>query len=314
MAITNPILLITFNRPEHTRRVLEVILKQEPQDLYVCQDGAREGNENDRVKSQEVRDVVNELTAPYAVGHKDFTLHTLYQKQNLGCGPGPSAGITWFFENVEQGIIIEDDCVLADSGFRFYEELLNRYKDDERISAITATNLHLKWRSSRSPYLFSTVGSGTLGCWAGWRRSWKKFDYFIKAWDDEKQREVLKKKFEREEYYAYYAQIFDNCRKKQNHMWDYQWFFAKMLSGTMTIVAAKNMVSNIGFDAAGTHTQSSFRLANFPLYKTDFPMKDVPVKRDKLFDWVVFQRYYRPTKKSLLRRIELKIIDWLYRK
>lgn len=309
-----PILLITFNRPDHTRRVLTEILKQEPISLYVCQDGAREGNENDRVKCQEVRDVVKELTDAYAASHKDFTLHTLYQKKNLGCGPGPSAGITWLFENEEQGIIIEDDCVLADSGFRFYEELLNRYKDDERISAITATNLHLKWRSRRSPYLFSTVGAGTLGCWAGWARAWKKFDYFITAWDDEKQRDVLRKNFEREEYYEYYAHIFDNCRKKQNHMWDYQWFFAKMLHGTMTIVTAKNMVSNIGFDAAGTHTQSSFRLANFPLYETEFPMKEVPVKRDKLYDWVVFQRYYRPTKKSLLLRVVLKAIDLIYRR
>lgn len=309
-----PILLVTFNRPEHTRQVLEVILKQEPLSLYVSQDGARDGNENDRVKCQEVRDVVKELTDAYAASHKDFTLHTLYQKQNLGCGPGPSAGITWLFENEEQGIIIEDDCVLADSGFWFYEELLNRYKDDERISAITATNLHLKWRSSRSPYLFSTVGSGTLGCWAGWARAWKKFDYFIKAWDVEAQREELRKNFEREEYYEYYAQIFDNCRKKQNHMWDYQWFFAKMLHGTMTIVATKNMVSNIGFDAAGTHTQEPSRLANFPLYGVEFPMKDVLVKRDELFDWVVFHRYYCMKKKSLLLRVVLKAIDMIYRR
>ena len=167
-----PILLVTFNRPEHTRRVLKEILKQEPRSLYVCQDGARDGNENDRIKCQEVRDVINELTSAYAEGNKHFKLHTLYQPHNLGCGPAPAAGITWFFEHVERGIIIEDDCVLAEFGFRFYEDLLNRYKDDERISAITATNLHLKWRSRRSPYLFSTVGAGTLGCGASWARAW----------------------------------------------------------------------------------------------------------------------------------------------
>ena len=73
-----PILLITFNRPDHTRRVLTEILKQEPQLLYVCQDGAREGNENDRIKCQEVRDVINELTSAYAVAHPNFSLFTLY--------------------------------------------------------------------------------------------------------------------------------------------------------------------------------------------------------------------------------------------
>ena len=142
-----PILLITFNRPEHTRRVLTEILKQEPQELYVCQDGAREGNENDRIKCQEVRDVINELTSAYAVGNKQFKLHTLYQKKNLGCGPGPAAGITWFFENVEMGIIMEDDCLPSETLMAFESELLEKYKDDERISLITGTNALSKWHS-----------------------------------------------------------------------------------------------------------------------------------------------------------------------
>lgn len=309
-----PILLITFNRPEHTRKVLTEILKQEPLELYVCQDGAREGNENDRIKCQGVRDVIKELTSSYAVAHKEFTFHTLYQKENHGCGPGPATGITWFFEHVEKGIIIEDDCILSAAGFRFYEELLEQYKDDDRISAITATNLHLKWRSKRSSYLFSTVGSGTLGCWASWARAWKKFDYYIKAWQQPEMREQLRKNFEREEYYEYYAGIFDSCSEPQNHMWDYQWFFAKMLANTYTIVASLNQVSNIGFDSEGTHTQETCRLANFPLYGMDFPMKGMPVKRDALFDWVVFQRYYSRRKKRSWKRVVLKLIDIAYRR
>ena len=108
---TIPILLITFNRPDHVRQVLTEILKQEPRELYICQDGAREGNDMDRISCQEVRDVVNELTSAYAISHKDITLHTLYQKTNLGCGPGPAAGIDWFFSQVEKGIIMEDDCL-----------------------------------------------------------------------------------------------------------------------------------------------------------------------------------------------------------
>lgn len=307
-----PILLIVFNRPRHTRRVLTEILNQEPQDLYVCQDGPREGNENDRIKCQEVRDVINELTSAYKVNHEQFSLHTLYQTKNLGCGLGPAAGITWFFENVEQGIIIEDDCILSSSGFHFYEVLLKQYREDERISAITATNLHLKWRSKRSSYLFSTVGAGTLGCWASWARAWKKFDYYISAWQQSDAREQLKKNFGLKEYYNYYSGIFDQCAKQQNHMWDYQWFFAKMLANTLTIVASKNQVSNIGFDAEGTHTKGASRLANFPLYSLLFPLKGISVKRDKLFDWVVFQRYYNPRKKTLWMRILLKVLETIY--
>lgn len=129
---TTPILLITFNRSEHTRRVLTEILKQEPQLLYICQDGAREGNENDHIKCQEVRDVVKELTSAYKSSHEHFTLHTLYQSKNLGCGPGPAAGITWFFEHVEMGIILEDDAVPHPDLFEYAATLLEKYKDDSQ--------------------------------------------------------------------------------------------------------------------------------------------------------------------------------------
>ena len=71
---TTSILLITFNRPDHVRQVLTEILKQEPQELFICQDGARDGNDLDRINCQEVRDVVNELTSAFAISHKDFTL------------------------------------------------------------------------------------------------------------------------------------------------------------------------------------------------------------------------------------------------
>ena len=101
-----PILLITFNRPEHTRRVLEAIMAAHPKELYVFQDGAREGNENDLRKCSEVRQVVESLTK-----NTDICLHTLYSDKNLGCGPGPATAITWFFDNVEQGMIFKDDCL-----------------------------------------------------------------------------------------------------------------------------------------------------------------------------------------------------------
>lgn len=307
-AIHTPVLLICFNRPEHTRRVLEAILAVKPHDLFVFQDGAREIVESDLNKCAAVRQVIEEM-----VCKTDINLHTNYSSNNLGCGPGPATGITWFFNNVEQGIIIEDDCVLGESGFVFYENMLERFKDDERISAITATNLLLKWRSRHVPYLFSTVGAGTLGCWASWARAWKKFDYYITAWHTEDGKKTLKKHIGNKSYYKYYETIFDKCDNKQTHMWDYQWFFSKMINGTFTVVSSLNQVSNIGFDAEGTHTISSSRLANFPQYDIPTSLKQQPVKRDVLYDWDVFQRYYNPKKKTLLMRLTLKLIDFMFR-
>lgn len=303
-----PVLLVAFNRPEHTRRTLEAIMVAKPKDLYVFQDGAREGNENDVKKCAEVRQVVEELIAG-----TQTRLHLNCSEKNLGCGPGPASGITWFFGQVEQGIIVEDDCVLSPSAFPYYECLLDRFKDNSRVSAITATNLQLKWRSNRAPYLFATVGSGTLGCWASWARAWKSFDYNIKAWYTVEGKKAVEEALGRRVYCEYYKTIFDNCDEKQTHIWDYQWFFAKTLNNTLTVVASLNQVSNIGFDKEGTHTLGKSRLANFPLYSISMPMKTVAVHRDTLFDWAVFQRYYNPKKKSIWMRVILKFIDVLFR-
>lgn len=248
-----PILLISFNRPEHTRRVLTEILKQEPHELYVCQDGAREGNDNDRIKCQEVRDVINELTAPYAIEHKDFTLHTLYQKQNLGCGPGPQAGITWFFEHVEQGIIMEDDCLPHPDFFGYCEELLDKYKDDERVQFINSTLYHNRWKCEGS-YGFSHYM--VTGAWAAWRSTWQGFDLDLldlNAWKFRKQ--VLWLTKNRAEANWWYFKVKEiQADKSKKSYWDYQMQIHLFKNNALTIHPKVNLISNIGFDAEGTHT------------------------------------------------------------
>ena len=248
-----PILLITFNRPDHTRRVLTEILKQEPQELYVCQDGARDGNENDRVKCQEVRDVISELTSNYKASHEHFTLHTLYQSKNLGCGPGPQAGITWFFENVEQGIIMEDDCLPHPDFFGYCEELLNRFKDNPQVQFINSTLYHNRWKCEGS-YGFSHYM--VTGAWAAWRSTWQGFDldlHNLDAWSFRKQ--VLRLTKNRAEANWWYFKVKEIQKdKSKKSYWDYQMQIHLFRNNALTIHPAVNLISNIGFDSEGTHT------------------------------------------------------------
>lgn len=251
-----PILLITFNRPEHTRRVLTEILKQEPQKLYICQDGAREGNETDCVKCQEVRDVVNELTAPYAIGHKEFMLHTLCQKQNLGCGPGPQAGITWFFDNVEQGIIMEDDCLPHPDFFGYCEELLNKYKDNPQVQFINSTLYHDRWKCEAS-YGFSHYM--VTGAWAAWRSTWQGFDLDLvdlNAWKFRRHMLRLTKNMADANWWYFKVKEIQKDRSKKSY-WDYQMQIHLFRNNALTIHPKVNLISNIGFDTEGTHTKSN---------------------------------------------------------
>jgi len=303
-----PILLITFNRPDHTRRVFDEIRKQKPLKLFVFQDGPRQGVETDIDKCKEVRAIVEEPL------DGECELKTFFPETNMGCGRGPAAAITWFFDNVEQGIVLEDDCFPSESLFRFYEELLITFKFNDRVSLITANNLELRWKSRIHSYVFSTVGAATMGSWAGWARAWKMFDYDIVAWEEEKNKRLIARNIHSKKYYRYYTEIFNlNCKTGQTHAWDYQWFFVRILNNTVSIVSTVNQLSNIGFGIESTHTPNpDDRIANLPAYNVEFPLKHTKLKIDMLFDWVVFNRFYYPKKKSILMRIVLKIIETIY--
>lgn len=287
---STPILLIAFNRPDHVRRVLIEILKQEPQDLYVCQDGARDGNANDRIKVQEVRDVINELTSPYAVAHNQFTLHTLYQEKNLGCGAGPATGITWFFEHVEQGIIMEDDCLPHPDFFGYCEALLERYKDNPKVMYISSTLYMDKWHCEGS-YGFSHYMM--TGAWASWSRAWKGFDldlYHLNA--KELHGKCKKLLWSRAEYDWWYFKTIEiqHDREKKSY-WDYQMQIHLFNCEGVVIHPAVNLITNIGFDAEGTHTKGNYdgrgNLQSFAILPLEHPKKMVV---DKELDYQCFSQ------------------------
>ena len=245
-----PILLITFNRPDHVRQVLTEVRKQQPAQLFVCQDGAREGNQLDAERVQEVRNMVKELV------DWPCELHTLYQEKNLGCGPGPAAGISWFFEHVEMGIVMEDDCLPHPDFFAYCEELLTRYKDDEQVQFINATLYHDRWKCDAS-YGYSRYM--VTGAWAGWRRTWKGFDLDMQTWHAWQFRKQVKRltqsPTEANWWYWKLKEIQADTSKKS--YWDYQMQMVLFRNEAVTIHPAKNLISNIGFDTEATHSLSN---------------------------------------------------------
>ena len=146
----SPVLLITFNRPKHTFRVLSAIRSKKPQDLYVFQDGAREGNSDDVVRCAKVRKVIGDTV------DWDCRLHTFFADKNYGCGAGPMTGINWFFSHVESGIVMEDDCLPHLDFFDYCDELLDRYKDDKKFFynfGEVVTTLHKEYPEKPEKYL-----------------------------------------------------------------------------------------------------------------------------------------------------------------
>lgn len=306
-----PVLLITFNRPEHTKRVLEVILAAKPKDLYVFQDGSREGNENDRVKCAEVRQVVGELT-----NGSDVKLYTNYSEKNLGCGPGPATAITWFFENVEMGIVMEDDCLPHTDFFGYCEELLIRYRDDERVMYISSTLYTDQWKCEGS-YGFSHYMM--TGAWASWRRAWRGFDLDLHDLDVRAFRRCCRSLlFSRAEYDWWYFKAIEIQRDtKPKSYWDYQMQIHLFNNKGLTIHPRVNLISNIGFDAEGTHTLSNDGRGNLQSFAI-LPLEHISDKHvDVELDYICFaQRRSQGFVKDMVHSAYLSMLfgnTWLNR-
>jgi hypothetical protein len=265
---TTPVLLLIFSRPHTTRQVFESIRRVRPTRLYVAADGPREGKPGEAEKCEETRRIIHEVDWPCEV-------KTLFQEKNLNCGVGPATAITWFFENEEAGIILEDDCVPCQSFFWFCQELLDKYRNDTRIMQIGGNNHLAGWQKDKDYSYYFSIHGHTWG-WATWRRAWQLYDFDIKNYP-----EVLKKgylddvflsKLETKYTLRKLDQIYNS--KVRVDLWDYQWEFAKVINSGLSIVPQVNLVSNVGFGKDATHTLNAKSAdANMAAKDIEFPLK-----------------------------------------
>ena len=129
----SPVLFLIFKRAETTKKVFERIKEAKPPKLYIAADGPRRDRPEEVAKCVETRKIVENIDWPCEV-------YRLYREENLGCGKGVSSALDWFFDNEEQGIIIEDDILPNIDFFKYCDEMLELYKNDERIQLITGRN------------------------------------------------------------------------------------------------------------------------------------------------------------------------------
>jgi len=279
-----PILFIIFNRPETTRQVFEVIRKVKPIKLFVAANAPREHVEGETQKCQETRNIIKIIDW-------DCEVRTLFRKQYLECGVSVSSAINWFFENVEQGIILEDDCLPHQDFFYFCEELLNRYRYDDDVMSIGGTNFLKGIRRGESSYYFSSHFH--VWGWASWRRAWVKYDYDAKDMTEERLRIILDSRFISSGEKRLYKNTFDDMKKRKVDTWDYQWFFTHLFNDGLIIIPNANLVTNIGPD--GTHFRNGYKN----------PRINLPT--GTIFPWVL-NKNKKPDKEAdlLLYRLNFK--------
>jgi len=244
MPNTSPVLFLVFNRPALTAEVFKTIRKNRPAKLFIAADGPREGR-NDEDLCSEVRSIATKVDWPCEV-------QTLFRAANLGCGKAVSEAISWFFDHVEQGIILEDDCLPDDSFFKFCDELLDKYATTDKVMAITGTSfIPNEWKINKQSYCFA---QGGIWGWASWRRAWKLYDYNMSDWKDQPNRDKIKKTMQNKNWFAFYFGLFEGTYQKKIDTWDVQWTYCIFNKDGLSINPSVNLVTNIGFGKDATHT------------------------------------------------------------
>lgn len=272
-----PVALVFFNRPDCFEKVFQAVAKARPSKLFLIQDGARQDKKGEYEKVLECRKYINI--------DWECEVHTDYSEKNLGCGLRIYTGVSKAFETVDRLVIVEDDIVIGEDMLPFCSEMLERYKDDERIGLISGMN-HL-WEYTRCPnsYFFSARGGAIWG-WATWRRVWNCVDWELKCAEDKYVMDSLSNlslpQIDGKE-------LADRTQKKYTSIkrgdrqtsWSTQFIVSScILQSRLYIVPSKNLTSNIGL--VGEHANHSglnvlprgLRQVYFaPTYLLDWPLR-----------------------------------------
>ena len=261
--LKTPVLFLIFNRPDTTQKVFDSIRIAKPKTLFIAADGPRVGNSNDQNLCEITRKIVSNIDWPCEV-------KTLFRETNLGCGKAVSEAITWFFDQVDCGIVLEDDCLPELSFFQFCETMLLKYKDDKEIAIISGMNyLYHGIKVFNNDY-FKTSYASIWG-WASWKRVMTDIEWDIEKLKPPVNTSLFYETFPKHTRIAdWLYSIINLTFEKKIDTWDTIFLYNLILKKMKNIMPVKNQISNIG--KIGTHTNESGASPNLytKTYNIDF--------------------------------------------
>ena len=271
------VLLIIYKREATTKRVFERIKEAQPPRLYIAANAPNPQKEDDEIKCLKARQCTENVDWQCDVKR-------WYRDTHLTAGESISSAISWFFENEEEGIIIEDDILAHPDFFKYCDEMLDRYREDERIHLIAGRNsFFYSIPEHQASYFFSRYMM--IWGWASWRRVWNTYQYDLSK--------ISKKEFsEKLKQIDYRARpfmriLYKLMLTKKFDTWDHQFFVNQILYSRYSIIPFTNMVENLGMGSPeATHSSSDLKRTNhkaespYPLYHPEI------VKVDEDVDYV----------------------------
>lgn len=290
-----PVVLLIFNRPEFVRRVVDAIRSVRPRQVFVVADGPRGGVHSDKIACSHARaEVKHGINWPCEVRWE-------LTEQNLGCGRRVASGLDWVFSQVEEAIVLEDDCVAAEKFFPFCAELLDRYRDDARVGAIGGANFQPRDVSNGVGFYFSRYPH--VWGWATWRRAWRGYDHAMVDWPAAKREGWPRDYFGTAREAEFWTRVLDRVWEGEIDSWAYRWAFAVWRRDWLAALPATSLVTNIGFGDASTHTKRVPAGLGTNAQEQPWPLGIVPdIARNEAADRRTFEHHFHPTLSARIQR------------
>lgn len=259
-----PILLLTYKRFETTQKIVQILKIIKPAKIYFASNAPNPENINDEFAVSEVRSLINQIDW-------ECEIVPLFRVNHLKVKDSIADSISWFFQNEELGIILEDDCIPNFTFFEYCRNLLLKYKDDNRIGLISGNNFQNgKFLGGDSSYYFSKYAH--IWGWATWRRTWKIYQKNIEDWPQIKRNKIFYNLFFNKDERLFWEAKFDSIYFLNFNTWDYQLTYSLWKNGLLSVIPNVNLVSNHGFGATATHTKEIDQFSKMKTTEIRFPL------------------------------------------
>ncbi len=263
MSLNTPVLLFVYKRINNLEGICRLLKKIKVQSIYIVADGPKDSREKDVVAN--VR-----LELEKYIDWK-CELHKNYADTNLGLKERFRTGIDWVFEHTDKAIFIEDDCVPDPSFFTFCDQLLEKYKDNERIVSIAGNNFQSANTRIKESYYYSRYPH--VWGWATWKRVWDQYDSGISDWPKRRDSGWLKTVYPDQFFIRkFWTYIYDRLYAGQINTWDYQLTYLSQKLGGYNIIPRVNLVSNIGYGEDATNLKKKNLTIGVPTLPVPFPL------------------------------------------
>lgn len=246
--LTTPVLFMVFNRPLQTQRVFESIRKVRPAKLYIAVDGPRDGCQNDIEKREAVLKIIKNIDW-------ECEKHYLIHDKNLGCSKSGPTAWNWVFETEDRVIFVEDDGLGNESAFFFVQDMLEKYKDDERVGYVGAVNYGQTYGDKS--YFFTMFPAATYFM-GFWKRTQNLYDYELETYEEAIKDGSLRNGYRTSIEWLLGNRLFKNYKRSirkgcRYNTYDVQISFLVRRFKKCTIYPNINMVSNIGLEGGANN-------------------------------------------------------------